>query len=750
MKSNRKQTRQQIMQRALALAIDHQIKSHTFVQYSQAPSINSFNDQTFDLNNIKIKKVYDDFCNIFTANEQGLYEWCVKLQVGTIALFQIWFKNIRYMDNNEHPTTDQTTLTPANFANGNGDVTQQDNPTAGNYNETYGIESLTLEQIRLVILMKYYSKEASGSIDNLYDVLTTFVSFYYNQHRPSTADYDPSKNVEFLVIDCLVNSEFQYQGLMCIYHTRNLWQPYDGSSSVIESQKLQYVFEQSGILPRNIGQIIKFIYTPTLPTEQDIKDYYLNPQKDWSEGVVASEQLGSLPNNMITKTWCSKGDAAPYPDPDCDLSIVPDVGDNDNDPVNLDYGFNKAYARALPTTQAQQELLNTAPSFKKLIDKLEDKGIFSKDEKLEVLTMLTQSLQEAVHDVVVTALAPTRQNMNGILRQTWDNILFYNQGQQIDWSPNIIYQKGAEIREYNPDDHHHLYVYWISSVDNNTSPRPTINSHVNWDWIFCIDINGFIHFNHNIYAPIVTITNPNNNYITECNGDNIIIRDQYLNALMKLNDKHLELYNTAGDLLSNYSFDNSKVTLSMANQFKDVNMQHQIGYREIIYNNNPRAVLYYLSGGLVIFSGIMMTNADGLFSFNIPQLKTLTNLAGDNQVPVYCSIIQDSSSPNHNLFAVAELSNNNITITGKSFIMTTGQGVNADIAILVIGILANYVGDTLAKIRAYKSSFYYDDLPEDKKLQLRQYYIGLDETKDLTKVTAPAWLEAELDGKELA
>ena len=76
--------------------------------------------------------------------------------------------------------------------------------------------------------------------------------------------------------------------------------------------------------------------------------------------------------------------------------------------------------------------------------------------------------------------------------------------------------------------------------------------------------------------------------------------------------------------------------------------------------------------------------------------------------------------------------------------------VRFEFFVLAIGTLANYVGDSLAKIRAYKSSFYYEDLPENKKLELRQYYISLDETKDLTKVIAPEWLEAELEGKELA
>jgi hypothetical protein len=300
---------------------------------------------------------------------------------------------------------------------------------------------------------------------------------------------------------------------------------------------------------------------------------------------------------------------------------------------------------------------------------------------------------------------------------------------------------------------------FIASAGNKASD-PTLDSHQDWiisgitklayldknkqyfknllgvlgDDYTIIQENGKIYFIDKNSAQQKTIINPNDIQTALIKFVNTIINDRELTYKDP----------TTSAIQAFYSSDGSNAPL-----FKDINMQYKIGYRQIIYDENPRAVLYYLSGGLVIFSGQVVTNSDGLFSFNIPQLKTLTNLGGANQVPVYCSILQDSSSPNHNQFAVAELSTNNTTITGKAFYMDTGVGTSAYIAILVIGILANYVGDELAKIRAYKSSFYYDDLPEDKKVELRQYYISLDEAKDLTKVTAPKWLEAELKDKTL-
>jgi hypothetical protein len=208
---------------------------------------------------------------------------------------------------------------------------------------------------------------------------------------------------------------------------------------------------------------------------------------------------------------------------------------------------------------------------------------------------------------------------------------WFTTGQRPRWSQTVIdkcdgYNKGAEIREYTPDDHDHVYVYWISSVDRNKSPRPTISSHVNWDWIFYIDINGFIYFNHSISAPKVTITNSTNKYTTECNGDIVIIRDQNLNFLMKLNDKHLEFYDAVtSNLLANYSFDNSKVPLSMANQFKDSG-----GVLGSSDNGNPEYT--YLGGGNVIIQGVMQST-NGRFSVVLP--RGIQANVGGNFPPVF-------------------------------------------------------------------------------------------------------------------
>lgn len=342
---------------------------------------------------------------------------------------------------------------------------------------------------------------------------------------------------------------------------------------------------------------------------------------------------------------------------------------------------------------------------------------------------------------------------------------WFTTGQQPTWSKTVVdkcggYNKAAVVCVFSGLNE---YTYYKSTVDRNTSTIQEGIANGNWVLLYRILPNEdhtiiqlFNNKNSNIIGAItaegVSFGNYDTNSSVQISSQQILMGDYGRTSLypkLVINKNSLTWFNgngtDASNILGFFSSDGSQ-----AQFFQDIHMQYKIGYRQIIYDQNPRAVLYYLSGGLVIFSGIVATNSDGLIDFNIPTLKTLTNLTGANQVPVYCSIIQDSSSPNHDLSVVAELSTDNTKITGKSYQTTTGAGRNAYVGILVIGILADYVGDELAKIRAYKSSFYYDDLSEDRKLELRQYYIALDETKDLTKVTAPKWLEAELAGKELA
>lgn len=579
------------VKRLLEIAITNYQQSNTYAEYSQAIALNNFDEQTYNLNSIELETLYQDWVNIFTANEAGLYEWCIRLQVGTLAVYRYWFKNIRFGNNPGDAPSDHTSGIPANFANGNGDIKQQDNTTAGNFNDTTIASHLSLEQIRLVVLMKYYTQYDSGSIENIYAVLGKFLSFYYNQHRPVGSDgkyigaYDPSKNINFLVIDCLVNSEYQYQGVLWIYHDKPLWQPYDGSGSEVDNEKLQYVFQYSGILPTNIGQVIKFIYTPTLPTQEEILTYYTKPQKIW-DNSAESVGLNNAINNMITKTWCNQGTSGAYPDSNVDYSVPVADGDNNTSAVNLAYGFTKPYATPLPTTPSATNPVSTSSAFSKLLATLKGNGLLSTEEEQAINMELTETIEKNVNDAVGIALAPTRQNMNGILRQIYDNILFHNQGQPLPWVSSILYEQGSRVLLKNPttttwyvcvarqaNQGHEpkadstTDVYWFLEEENYIPPTPTgegYMKHINNTLILAQDLMDKI--------------------ISYYNYSRVVFMDQNLNVGSRLRAGALEYFKatdgTAGEKFAWFS-DDSAAT----GAYVDATTGATLGYRQMIYEN---------------------------------------------------------------------------------------------------------------------------------------------------------------------
>lgn len=724
---------QKMIQSILDLAVSAKVQYNTYLQYSEAKALNNFNDKTFIKNSIDPQKIYDDFINIFTAKINGLYNWCLLLQIGTVAIYKVWFRNIRFTDS-DILVTYPLTLTNANFANG--DINT--NRNSGNFNDTYNSENLNIEQIRLVILMKYYTQKCSGSIENLYSVLGKFLSFYYNQH--SGLPYNESKNNTFIVADCLVGSEVQYQGVLYIYYNNLLAEQVDAINPEKESEKIKYVLQFSNILPQNIGQSLRFIYSNPLPTNEQLLEYSKKPQQVWSNPNVANNLSVNLPENMITKTWCNAGAN------NTDYKIVAIDGQNKG-LVNQKYGFTPNYAKELPhSTSFAETMVN-------LIDNSNNFDDFTLKFKNEILRLSEQVT--SIGDDINDPLAPTRQYMNGIFRKIFDNILFYNEGGEIGWSDTISYAKGKIIKEYDTLDN--FWVYYQSLIDNNTNPKPTLASHVGWEilnYYYISNIGNVINYIPGSQSDVGLIYTRISGQTINLHNGNVGNGDAYLthdelhltgNAAdqqsgMVLNKQHLEFRDNDHALVANYSFDNSKVNVSMAHQFKDINMdQFMFNYSGINANMNVINKIFLANGLVMLFGFFDGTDARNVdysgYGFNaaFPPLVTGATRGGSGDIG--CQISNIQVNPNFSQgFTVI-----NCNVGGGYFTFTW----------FVIGHLANYVGDILAKIREYKSSFYYDDLPEDKKLELRQYYISLDETKDLTKVTAPEWLEAELEGKEL-
>jgi len=694
---------QKMIQSILDLAVSAKVQYNTYLQYSESKALNNFNDKTFIKNNIDPQKIYDDFVNIFTAKIDGLYNWCLLLQIGTVAIYKVWFRNIRFTDNNIR-VTDPFTLTNANFADG--DINT--NKFAGNFNDTYSSENLNIEQIRLVILMKYYTQKCSGSIENIYSVLGKFLSFYYNQH--SGLPYNESKNNTFIVADCLVGSEVQYQGVLYIYYNNFLAEQVDAINPEKESEKIKYVLQFSNILPQNIGQSLRFIYANPLPTDEQLLEYSKKPQQVWNNLNVANNLSNNLPENMISKTWCNSGVF------NTDYKIVPQ-GEVNQGLVNQKYGFTPNYAQELPKPTFAETMID-------LIDNSDDFNDFKVNFKNAILRLSEKVTSNA--DEMNDPLAPTRQYMNGIFREIFDNILFYNKGQEIDWSQEIVndggYSKGSQIKTYENSN----WVVWVSIINNNIEPKPLLSNHNadRWNWIYMIDNFGQIIFNSNIQVFNYVSTSPT--------------KDNYA----RLFYNYLGFFNKNNDILANYSANGSK-----APYYQDIKMPKVIGditkYGQDTGQNWIKNRILTLAKGTVISMQEYQVSSNAI---------TTIGYAGDSgnvlifkEIPFVVIVPVDTRLVTN--WQVIETTTGHVTIQ-----LFSGQPpeIKFQVVVLAIGTLANYVGDELAKIREYKSSFYYDDLPEDKKLELRQYYIALDETKDLTKVTAPEWLESELESKELA
>ena len=484
---------QKMIQSILDLAVSAKVQYNTYLQYSEAKALNNFNDKTFIKNSIDPQKIYDDFINIFTAKINGLYNWCLLLQIGTVAIYKVWFRNIRFTDSDIR-VTDPLTLTNANFADG--DINT--NKFAGNFNDTYSSENLNIEQIRLVILMKYYTQKCSGSIENLYSVLGKFLSFYYNQH--SGLPYNESKNNTFIVADCLVGSEVQYQGVLYIYYNNLLAEQVDAINPEKESEKIKYVLQFSNILPQNIGQSLRFIYANPLPTNEQLLEYIKKPQQVWSNPNVANNLSVNLPENMIAKTWCNAGAN------NADYKIVATDGENQG-LVNQKYGFTPNYAQELPKPTFAETMIN-------LIDNSDDFNDFRINFKNEILRLSERVT--AIGDPMNDPLAPTRQYMNGIFREIFDNILFYNQGGEIGWSSRVNYAKGKVIKEYDTTGY---WVYYQSQIDNNTNPKPTLASHDGWGIVTCYQ---------NIFQPYVTNKVYKISESLNANYDTFVIYMKYL------------------------------------------------------------------------------------------------------------------------------------------------------------------------------------------------------------------------------
>ena len=340
----------------------------------------------------------------------------------------------------------------------------------------------------------------------------------------------------------------------------------------------------------------------------------------------------------------------------------------------------------------------------------------------KVMSGTTGYTQLASKNIVEGGLPLIRQYENYMDSCTVNTAMSLATGNIPCWLVDIIYNKDAVIREYDTTGY---WVYYQSLIDGNRNNKPTLASHVGW-----FVINSYKSTEDgtefaNIKAVTVSSIFEGKKYVNIVDGHGVTIFNELGQPIVYLASN--------GSICPHYE----------GGYFKDFNMSKVIG--NITRYRSDTGQSYYKDRLLTLSNGAVISMVQDVFSSNAEITLGYANGVIFKDIPFVIFVPDDTILLN--AWRLIETTTGHITFQPIS---DQPPELKFGFTILAIGTLASYVGDELAKIRAYKSSFYYDDLPEDKKLELRQYYISIDETKDLTKVTAPEWLEAELDGKELA
>jgi hypothetical protein len=335
-------------------------------------------------------------------------------------------------------------------------------------------------------------------------------------------------------------------------------------------------------------------------------------------------------------------------------------------------------------------------------------------------SMLTQPV------VNPNAVPTTLKMMLDMYNTISQPVALLSMGATPEWSQSVIdnnngYPKDFVIREFDTTGY---FVYYQSLIDNNMNIKPTLASYVGWGIVGCYKLE-------TAQGTVSKWISPQS--MVRINGQGINIQSTVLvQPYAVLTEQHLEFYKRIGTvdkLLANYSSDGAQ-----GGYFKDVYMNQSIGDCTNQETPDGDHVLYLAKGSVIIIGTFSAPQPSQKWRKSYPESLSWASY------PLVGTVVSSATGTVN--YSISNVNNTGFDVENFGVYPLGGQYI-------IFGKLASYVGDELAKIRKYKSSFYYDDLPEDKKLELRQYYIALDETKDLTKVTAPKWLEAELEGKEL-
>jgi hypothetical protein len=332
--------------------------------------------------------------------------------------------------------------------------------------------------------------------------------------------------------------------------------------------------------------------------------------------------------------------------------------------------------------------------------------------------------------VNVNAVATTLKMILDMYNTISQPVALLSMGAIPEWSQSVIdnnggYPKDFVIREYDTTGY---WVYYQSLVDNNINPKPTLASHVGW----------FIIYSYKNTADGTEIHD-----IHSITAGSIFDGKKYFNIV----DGHgVEIFNDQGQSIAYLASNGSLCAHYTGGYFIDVNMSKAIGnitrYGQDTGANWIKNRILTLANGTVVSMQNYQITANSVIT--IGYAGNTGSLLMFKEIPFV--VFLPVSNQGIGYWRVVEITTGHITVELAS---SLPADYKFEVSVLAIGTLVGYVGDELAKIRAYKVTPYYNKLTKNQKQELDQYYVGLDETKDLTKVTAPAWLEAELDGKEL-
>lgn len=208
--------------------------TNTYMQYKNATGENSINEycnNTFNKNSINMLQFEHDILSILTCDALGLLIWGNMLGISRQTQIPNYFMNVGLYELGEDAK--------ANF-----NVESQTNDNfEGNFNNEYIQSSLTDEEFRKCILLKYRGQWCCGTIFNLSDILN-WTFYWKDKYSPTPLEDYP---IKFRVLN---NEDY----ILIIESNRTIETPNELESNL----RYKYVFQYCNLFPQVGGNAYRF------------------------------------------------------------------------------------------------------------------------------------------------------------------------------------------------------------------------------------------------------------------------------------------------------------------------------------------------------------------------------------------------------------------------------------------------------------------------------------------------------------